>query len=83
MGQYMVGGQIQCPVVSLAQHGSPHLLPDPRDHITWTLLSLHCDTQQLLCVFKINLFGHIKRVTISFCIDIATPTNIAHCVFSK
>ena len=53
------GGQIQCPVVSLAQHGSSHLLPDPHDHITWT--DGHCSLHSVtlnnlsdLCVFLYN-----------------------------
>ena len=47
------GGQIQCPVVSLAQHGSFHLLPDPHAHITWTdgHCFFHFVTLSDLCVF--------------------------------
>ena len=47
------GGQIQCPVVSLAQHSSFHLLPDPHAHITWTdgHCFLHFVTLSDLCVF--------------------------------
>ena len=55
-------GQIQCPVVSLVQHISSHLLPDPHDHITWTdgHCSLHFVTLNDLSDLCVFLYNHTK-----------------------